>query len=119
MQKSFLAEDFFSALDAQRASQKLTWKKVASEAGVSASTLTRIAQGRRPDVDTLGALCRWAGLDPDRFFADRNRGEGENVAREPLADLVMSLRADKNLSAEGKKAIEMMVRAAYEQFRQG
>ena len=116
MHKMFLAEDFFAALDAQRASQRLTWKKVAAEAGVSASTLTRIAQGRRPDVDTLGALCRWARVSPNRFFADEDPKE---VVAEPLADIVMNLRADKNLTKEGQRAIETMVRAAYEQFRKG
>ena len=64
----FEAEAFFSALDSQRQSQKLTWKKVAELSGVSASTLTRIAQGKHPDVDSLGALCNWAGLNADIFF---------------------------------------------------
>ena len=91
----------------------MTWKTVAEQAEVSASTLTRIAQGKRPDVDTLAALCRWSGLSADDFI-----GYGEVVARpEPLAEIVAHLRADKNLQPEGAKAIEVMIRAAYDQFR--
>ena len=49
--RSFDAAGFFAALDAQRRSTKKTWKQVAGEAGLSASTLTRLAQGHRPDID--------------------------------------------------------------------
>jgi transcriptional regulator with XRE-family HTH domain len=44
----FDVEAFFAALDAHRQAKKLTWKQVAPETGVSASTLTRIAQGKKP-----------------------------------------------------------------------
>ncbi|WP_127559902.1 helix-turn-helix domain-containing protein [Nioella ostreopsis] len=114
MNDGFLIEDFFAALDAQREAKRLTWKKVASQAGVSASTLTRIAQGRRPDVDTLASLCRWAGLDANAYFASTVVPSGQP---ETLTQISTNLRADKNLSEEGARAIEAMLRAAYEQFR--
>ena len=58
----FDAEGFFDALDEVRDSKGLTWKEVADESEVSASTLTRMAQGKRPDVDSLAALLKWSGL---------------------------------------------------------
>ncbi|MEQ9175766.1 MAG: helix-turn-helix domain-containing protein [Alphaproteobacteria bacterium] len=113
MKEQFLNEAFYNALDAHRQAKKLTWKAVAEKAKVSASTLTRIAQGKRPDVDTLAALCKWSGLRADDFI-----GYDANTARpEPLAEIVGHLRADKNLKPEGAQAIEVMIRAAYEQFR--
>ena len=70
-------------------------------------------QDKRPDVDTLAALCKWSGLSADDFIA-----YDEVAARpEPLAEIVGHLRADKNLKPEGAQAIEVMIRAAYEQFR--
>jgi predicted transcriptional regulator len=54
----FDAESFYAALDSQRQSQRLTWKEVAAKSEVSASTLTRMAQGKRPDVDSLTALLK-------------------------------------------------------------
>ena len=51
----FDADGFYAALDAERRSRRYTWKRVADESRVSASTLTRMAQGRRPDVDSLAA----------------------------------------------------------------
>lgn len=113
MKELFLNEAFFGALDAHREAKNLTWKAVAEKAKVSASTLTRIAQGKRPDVDTLAALCKWSGLSADDFIAY----DGHFTRPEPLAEIVAHLRADKNLKPEGATAIEVMIKAAYTQFR--
>lgn len=114
MKEQFHNEAFFDALDAHRQAKNLTWKAVAEKAKVSASTLTRIAQGKRPDVDTLAALCKWSGLSADDFIAYDSTGRRRP---EPLAKIVAHLRADKNLKPEGARAIEVMIKAAYEQFR--
>ncbi|MGZ9812455.1 helix-turn-helix domain-containing protein [Pseudoroseicyclus sp. H15] len=112
MKEQFLNDAFFQALDARRLASGLTWRAVADQANVSASTLTRIAQGKRPDVDTLAALCKWSGLSADQFI-----GYVEKKPAEPLAEIVGHLRADKQLTPEGARAIEAMVKAAYVQFR--
>jgi transcriptional regulator with XRE-family HTH domain len=59
---------FFTALDRVRRSRALRWKVVADEAGVSPSTLTRLSQGKRLDVDSLGSLARWASLEVGAYF---------------------------------------------------
>ena len=66
----FDADGFYAALDSERRSRRHTWKRVADESGVSASTLTRMAQGRRPDVDSLAALVAWSGLSADAFVRE-------------------------------------------------
>ena len=60
-----------AALDSERRSRRLNWKEVATESGVSASTLTRLSQGRQPDVNSLAALTSWLGMSADHFI----RGE--------------------------------------------
>ncbi len=113
MAKGFFDSDaFFSVLDSQRQSKKFSWKKVAEESGVSASTLTRIAQGKHPDVDSLGALCDWAGTDATKFFKKTH----VRRSADPLAEITANLRADKKLSPEGAKAIETMLKVAYDTF---
>lgn len=104
---------FIAALDAQRQSRKITWKKVAEEAQVSASTLTRLTQGRRPDVDSLAALCSWSGLQADIFI----KGTQKQNYAEPLANITAYLRADPNLSEEGAAALEVLIKTAYERLR--
>lgn len=106
-------EAFYRALDGHRQARRLTWKAVAEETEVSASTLTRIAQGKRPDVDTLAALCKWSGLSADEFI-DR---EGTLARPEALGQIMALLRADKRIAPEGARAIEVMIKTAYEQFR--
>ena len=110
----FNAESFYAALDSQRQSKKLTWKQVAEQSGVSASTLTRIAQGRRPDVDSLAALLDWSGLKAELFVQG---GQGTQVESDPLAQITAYLRADSHLTPEGAAAIEAIVKAAYEKLR--
>ena len=108
--RGFDVAAFHAALDARRAAQGLTWKDVAEQAGVSASTLTRMSQGKRPDVDGLALLLAWSGLDASAFLPSAN-------SPEPLAQIAANLRADRNLSPESARAIEEIVKVAYEQFR--
>jgi len=105
---------FFSALDAQRISKGVTWRQVAAESGVAASTLTRMAQGRRPDVDSLAALVAWSGLRQENYIRSVNASLPEP---EPLAMISTLLRADKHLTAEGATALDELVRATYARMR--
>lgn len=110
---SFDAQGFFNALDSQRTARKLLWKHVAEQAKVSQSTLTRLAQGKRPDVDSLAALVDWAGLKADDFVVRTH----EDREAEPLAMISTYLRADQNLSPEAAQALESVVRATYQALR--
>jgi transcriptional regulator with XRE-family HTH domain len=112
----FDSEAFFAALDAVRVSMKINWKEVARGTGVSASTLTRMAQGRRPDVDGLAALCLWSGLKADDFIFEE---EGQRREATPIAMISTYLRADPNLTKEGAIALEQVIKATYEQMTKG
>jgi transcriptional regulator with XRE-family HTH domain len=65
--KGFNGDAFYRALESAVAARSKSWKQVAAETGVSASTLARMAQGRRPDAASLAALSAWAGLNPSDF----------------------------------------------------
>lgn len=100
---------FYAALDGERQARECTWRRVAQESGVSASTLTRIAQGKRPDVDSLAALSAWSGLNVDRFV----RSNTSKKQPEPLAMISSFLRSDPRLNEEAAAALDQMVKAAY------
>lgn len=110
---TFDAEAFYEALDATRESRRKMWKDVAAAAGVSASTLTRMAQGKRPDVDSLAALAAWSGLDVDDYVQSDTRRK----AAEPLAVISTLLKSDRNLTADSAEALDKIIRAAYKQLR--
>lgn len=109
----FDSTGFYEALDATRLARNLNWKQVAAQSGVSASTLTRMAQGKRPDVDGLAALASWSGLKVDDFV----RSEKKETDAEPLAMISTYLRADKNLTPEAAVALDQVVKATYDRLR--
>lgn len=114
LNEHFDTEAFYAAIDAQRQAKKLTWKQVAAQTGVSASTLTRLAQGRRPDVDGLAALLMWSGLDINAFI---NPQEKKNSEPETLTMISTYLRSDPHLSPESAKALDELIKATYHHLR--
>jgi len=114
MAERFDNDGFYAALNATRLSRQRTWKDVAEEAGISASTLTRIGQGKRPDVDGLAALLSWSKLKAEQFISDEAPSEAE-----PLARVAALLRADPHLSAGNAKVLEDILLATYNRLRSG
>lgn len=106
---------FYAALNAQRQARNLNWKKVAAEAKVSASTLTRMGQGKRPDVDSLAALCAWSGLDSDDYIRSE---ELPDAQPETLAKISTYLRSDPQLSPASADALDAVIKATYDQFKE-
>ena len=110
-QKKFDAQGFYEALSATVAARAVTWKQVGQVTGVSQSTLSRMASGRVPDAASVAALSAWAGLNASDFVA-APRGETESLA------MVSKLfRNDPHLDEHSVQALEAIVRAAYDQFR--
>jgi transcriptional regulator with XRE-family HTH domain len=104
----------YSALDAERMARSLNWKEVSAASGVSASTLTRLSKGRRPDVDSLAALTAWVGIPADRFMASRRQPCG---VASPLTQISTIIRDDPNLNPDAATALEELVKATYARLR--
>ena len=111
--KGFDGNAFFRALEGTVTARSKTWKQVADETGVSASTLTRMAQGRKPDAASLAALSAWAGLNPSDFV----EAPYKTASAEPIAQISRLLRTDPNLDVQSADALDAIIRAAYERFR--
>lgn len=111
--KGFDGDAFFRALEATVARRLKNWKQVSLETGVSASTLARMAQGRRPDAASLAALSAWAGLNPSDFVEAPYR----LAQPEPMAQISALLRSDPSLDSASAEAVEVIVRAAYDRLR--
>lgn len=63
----FDARALYETLDAQRQVRGMSWKEVADEIGVSASTLTRTRRGGRMEADGMLAMVRWLGRTAESF----------------------------------------------------
>lgn len=112
MSDRFDNEAFYAALNAVRLSRQMTWKDVAGETGVAASTLSRIGRGTRPDVNGLAALLAWSNLKAEDFIKGVRTEETE-----PLAKITALLRADPNLSPQNAQLIEDLVHSTYKKLR--
>lgn len=105
----------YEALDAKRQAQRLSWRGLAQEMGITPSTFTRMAQGRRPDVDTFAALLRWLGM-PVEAFMDPQLDAGMKE-HEPVTMIGTYLRMDRSLTPEAATALENLIRVAYARLR--
>jgi transcriptional regulator with XRE-family HTH domain len=54
--------------------RKISMRDVAKETGLSASTLTRLVQGQKPDADGLLTLLAWLNADAAAFAVPRRDG---------------------------------------------
>jgi len=104
-----------SQLDITKLSEMIKSKRgkkglrlLASEIGVSASTLSRIEQGNLPDIDTYLRLCNWLEVSTE-FFTGGTIQES-NVQQGVIAHL----RADKTLPPTTAEALIQMINLAYD-----
>ncbi|MEW2274177.1 helix-turn-helix domain-containing protein [Streptomyces griseofuscus] len=107
-----------AALDAARTARNLSWRQLAGAVGVSPSTMTRLANGHRPDVDAFAALVRWLGAPAESFMIDAE-GEAERQAPEEpelLVQLAPLLRARRDLGEDDVKYLEEVIGAAMRRF---
>lgn len=105
----------YAALDQKRRQEDLTWRRLAKMMEISPSTFTRMAQGKRPDVDTFVALCSWIGVPAESFARDGTEWEEEED--NTLAVISAHLRASRKLSPKSAEAIEEIVLAAYQRLK--
>ena len=94
------------ALVAKRDADGLTWRQVAAQARVSASTLTRLQQGAWPDLRTFSRIVRWLGVSPEDFLPGEGSESGFAVA-------ARAIREDGDLTTAESLAIVAILRAAY------
>ena len=114
MTDKFDSDSFYAALNAERLSRQMTWKEVAEEAGINPSTLTRMSQGNKPDVNGLAALLKWSGLKAEMFIPGAMPEEPETLAR-----VTALLRADPKLSSVHARIMEDIVVHTYNRLRNG
>jgi transcriptional regulator with XRE-family HTH domain len=63
-----------AAVSAVARHRRISMRDVAAETGLSPSTLTRLAQGQKPDADGLVTLLAWLNADAAEFAVLREDG---------------------------------------------
>jgi transcriptional regulator with XRE-family HTH domain len=116
---TFDQRSFFEAVDRRRVDLNLSWRQIAASLSLSPSTFTRLAQGRRPDVDTFVKLLAWLDRPAEDFVKkDPNTLDAAApVSKDTVRKIADSLRSDPNLSSQNANALEDIVRVAYHRLR--
>lgn len=86
-------------------------REVAQEIGISSATLSRVENGRLPDLDTFSKICRWLEIDPGEVLGCKVPGAKE--APSELDTVFAHLRAEKTESPEVAQALAEMILAAH------
>lgn len=103
-------EDLGALVAQRRAELQMSLRDAAADSHVPVATLTRIEQGRLPDLVTFKRLVEWLGVSPDRFFSTTQRTENTPEA------IAEHLRSDPSLPPEAADRIAGIVRDLYESF---
>jgi transcriptional regulator with XRE-family HTH domain len=101
---------------------KRVLRETAKEIGVvSVSTLSRVEQGKIPDLGTFLRLCHWLGVSPEHFVSEYVQVDPHMPAPNISAPemIVAHLRADRTLDPHTAEALSTMIRLAYEAAAQG
>jgi transcriptional regulator with XRE-family HTH domain len=104
----------YAALDKERGARGLSWRSLAKEVGVSPSTLSRMANGQRPDVDAFAALTSWLGTGAETYLVSEVANE---VEPDLMTELAPMLRARKDLRSRDVEYLEELIGAAVRRFR--
>lgn len=86
-------------------------RETAHEIGIGPATLLRVENGRMPDVETFGKLCRWLKVDPGKFlgFEPAPRSDESEITSELPSSISAHFRADQTPRPETVKALAQMV----------
>lgn len=68
--KIFDARFFGVAINLKREMEGISLRDLADKTGISASTLSRIENGEKPDIDNAVNLIGWLNLSMDRFVVE-------------------------------------------------
>ncbi|HEY6252716.1 MAG TPA: helix-turn-helix transcriptional regulator [Candidatus Angelobacter sp.] len=86
-------------------------RETAREIGIGTATLMRIENGRIPDVETFGKVCKWLSIDPGSFlgFETQANHPPGSVAQIALTSIAVHYKADQNPQPATVQAIAQMV----------
>lgn len=90
----------------RRAQEGLTLRDIEREIGVSASSLSRLENGRIVNAEHVAALVRWLGLTTEQIF-------GATIVDDLPQQVSALILADPKLDSEQREALCMMFSTLY------
>ncbi len=81
-------------------------RQAAAEVGISPATLSRVENGKVPDLETFSKICRWLGEDPAVYLGI----ESVNQAASPTARV--HFKKGSAIKKDSARALGEMILAA-------
>jgi transcriptional regulator with XRE-family HTH domain len=95
----------------QRKRGSMGIRAAAGEIGISPATLSRIENGRIPDIDTLRKVCAWVGVDAAAYLGTPADPHGAHAP-----DVQVVFKKDRAVTPKTSQALGKLIVAAYQQF---
>ena len=92
-------------------------REVATEIGISYATLSRVENGKLPDLQTFSKICTWLELDPGEILGCGNKTKPSQSKEGATA--LAHFRADKDLTPNTLQALTEIVLRAREMIEAG
>jgi transcriptional regulator with XRE-family HTH domain len=86
-------------------------RAAAGEIGISAATLSRIENGRIPDLGTLKKVCAWMEIDPARYLGLKTGPEGHSTV-----GVQVVFKKNRTVTPKTSQALGKLILAAHRQF---
>ena len=87
-------------------------REIAQEIGeISPSTLSRIENGKVPDMDTFLRICDWLQVSSEEFIKETQESQENQIAT--IDRIEGYLRADRELAPETAEALANLMKIAY------
>jgi transcriptional regulator with XRE-family HTH domain len=93
-----------------RGSKKI--RETAKEIRIGTATLMRIENGRIPDVETFGKVCKWLNVDPGSFLGFESQSAAGDITQGELTSVSAHFKTDRNPQPTTVHAIAQMVMLA-------
>jgi len=104
---------FFEMLERRRHAEGASWRQLGRQLGLSPSTFSRLARGRRPDVETFVKLLAWLDVPAVMFTKGDSVTPPGGTERDTLAVIATALQSDPSIPKDAAGALEQLLRIAY------
>jgi len=91
----------------KRGQKKL--RETAKEMGIGPATLMRVENGRVPDIETFGKICRWLQIDPGSFLGFEVKQERDSGRTSPVTSISVHCKTDQTPQAATVQALAQMM----------
>lgn len=107
----------YAVLETRTIDENLSWRQAALQIGVSASLLSRLKYGQRPDLDGYASIVRWLRMSADDFIEVQGDAPDSDTEVSLMTEISALIRKRRDLTEADKNYLENVTRASIDHIR--